>query len=69
MINNVVVSSVQQSDSVMHIHVSVLFQIIFPCKLHNFEQRPLCYRVGLCWLSTLNIAGCTCCEFNFIMNM
>ena len=34
MINNVVlVSGVQQSDSVIHIHVSILFQILFPPRL------------------------------------
>ena len=45
MINNVVVvSSVQQSDSVIHIHVSHLLQILFPFRLlHNIEhgQRSL----------------------------
>ena len=37
MINDVVlVSGVQQSDSVIHIHISILFQILFPCRLlHN----------------------------------
>ena len=40
MINNVVlVSGVPQSDSVIHIHVSILFQILFPFKLlHNIKQ-------------------------------
>ena len=34
MINNVVlISGVQQSDSVIHIHVSILFQILFPFRL------------------------------------
>ena len=34
MINNVVlVSGVQQSDSVTHIHVSILFKILFPFRL------------------------------------
>ena len=34
LINNVVlVSGVQQSDSVIHIHVSILFQILFPYRL------------------------------------
>ena len=52
-INNVLlVSSVQQSDSV--IHVSVLFQTLFPFGLlQNIEQGP-------CQLSILNIAVCTC---------
>ena len=43
MINNVVlVSGVQQSDSVIHIHVSILFQILLPFRLlHNIEQSVL----------------------------
>ena len=45
LINNVViVSNVQQSDSVIHIHVSHLLQILFPFRLlHNIEhgQRSL----------------------------
>ena len=62
LINNVVlVSGVQQSDSVIHIHVSILFQILFPPRLlQNIEQCSLCYTVGPCWLSILNIAVCTC---------
>ena len=57
MTNNVVlVSGVQQSDPVIHIHVSILFQILFPFKfLHNIEQSSLCYKVGPCWLSILFI--------------
>ena len=38
LINNVViVSGVQQSDSVIHIHVSILFQILFPWGRINWE--------------------------------
>ena len=50
MINNVVlVSGVQQSDSVLHIHVSILFQILFPYRpLQSIEHTSLCYTVGLC---------------------
>ena len=61
MINNAVLVSalVQQSDSV--IHVSILFQILFPVRLlQNIEQSSLCYTVDPCWLSVLNIAVCTC---------
>ena len=49
MINHVVlVSGVQQSDSVIHIHVSILFQILFPFRLlQNMEQSSLCYTVSL----------------------
>ena len=56
--NNVtLVSGVEQSDSDIHIHVSTLFQILFPMwLLHNIEQNSLCYTVGPCLLSILNIA-------------
>ena len=62
MINTVVlVSGVQQSDSVIRIHVSILFQILFPVRLlHHIEQSSLCCTVGPCWLPILNIAVCTC---------
>ena len=58
MINNVVVvSGAQQSDSVIRIRVSILFQILFPFRLlQNTKERSLCYTVGPCWLSILNIA-------------
>ena len=52
MINNVVlVSGVQQSDLVMHIHVFILFQILFLFRLlENTEQLSVLYskqvRVG-----------------------
>ena len=55
------VSSIQQSDSVIYIHVSILYQILFPCRLsQGIEQRSLYYTVGPCWLSVLNRAVCTC---------
>ena len=62
LINNVaLVSGVPQSDSVMHIPVSVLSQILFPFGLlHYIEQSSLCYTVGPCWLSVLNIAVIAC---------
>ena len=51
-----IVSCVQQSDSVIHIHVSVIFRILFPFRLlQNIEQSPLCYIVEPCWLSILFI--------------
>ena len=59
--NVVIVSGVQQSDSVVHIHVSIFFQILFPFTLlQNIEQSSLCYTVGPCWLSIVNITLCTC---------
>ena len=62
MINNVVlVTGVQQSNSVIHIRVSILFQILFPFRLlQNTEQSSLRYIVGPCWLSILNIVVYIC---------
>ena len=55
------VSGVQQSDSVIHRHVSILFQILLPLRLlQNIEQLSLGYAVGPCWLSVLNIARSLC---------
>ena len=46
MINSIVlVSGVQQSNSVIHLHVSI--QVLFPFRLlWNMEQSSLCYTVG-----------------------
>ena len=62
LINNVVlVSGVEQSDSVIHIHVSNLFQILLPFRfLQNIEQSSLCNTVSPCRLSILNTAVSTC---------
>ena len=51
MINNVVlVSGIQPGDAVIHMRVSVLFQVLFPLKLlQNMELSSLCYTVGPCW--------------------
>ena len=48
LITNVVfISGVQQSDSIIHIHVCILFQILFPFRLlQSIEQSFLCYTVG-----------------------
>ena len=36
--NVVLVSGVEQSDSVLHIHITILFQILFPYRLlQNIE--------------------------------
>ena len=60
MINNVVlISSVQQKHSVVHIHISILFQILVPFRLLHNEQNSLCYTVDPCWLSVLNIVVST----------
>ena len=52
----VLVSGIQQSDSVIHIHVNVLFQVLFPFRLlQNIEQSSQCYTVGPCCSSILNM--------------
>ena len=40
-------SGIYESDS--DIHISILFQILFPYRLlQNIEYSSLCYTVGLC---------------------
>ena len=52
--NVVLVLGVQQSESVIHIHISTLFQILFPHRpLQSIEQSFLCYTVGPYQLSIL----------------
>ena len=52
--NVVLVSAAQQSESVIHILISTLFQILFPCRsLQSTEQSSLCYTVGSYQLSIL----------------
>ena len=47
--NVVLVSGVEQSDLVIHIHIVILFQIILPFRLlQNIEESSLCYTVGPC---------------------
>ena len=56
-----IVSSGQQRDSAIPIHVSILPKTPLPSRLQcNIEQSSLCYTVGPCWLSILNIAVFTC---------
>ena len=44
--NAVSVSDAQQSDSAIHTHVSILFQVPFPYRLlQGIEQCSLCYTV------------------------
>ena len=54
LMNNVtLISGVQQSDSVMHTCVSILFQILFPIRLlQNIKQSSLCYTVGISGVRT-----------------
>ena len=59
--NVFLVSGVQQSDSVIHTDISILFQTLFPYRLlQNTEQSSLCYTAGTCWLSILFIEMCIC---------
>ena len=44
----------------IYIHVSILPQTPLPFRLsHNVDQSSLCYTVGPCWLSILNIEMCS----------
>ena len=53
------VSGIQQSDSVIHICISFLFQILFPFRLlQDIEYSSLCYTVGPYGLSILYIVVC-----------
>ena len=62
LINNVViVSGGQLSNSAIHIHVSILPQTPLPSRLpHSIEESSLCYTVGPCALSVLNITVNNC---------
>jgi len=64
-INNVVIVSGERwRDSATHIHVSIVLQTPLPSRLpHNIEQSSMCYTVGPCWLSILNMAVWTCPSF------
>ena len=49
LINNVIVSGEQQRDSVIHTHISILPQTLFPSSLpHNVEQSSMCYTKSTC---------------------
>ena len=48
----ILVSGIRQSDSVIHIYVSIIFQIFISFRLlHSIEQSSQCYTVGPCCLS------------------
>ena len=54
------VSGIQQSDSVIYVY-TYSFSIIFPYRLlQNIEYSSLCYTVDPCWLSILYIVVCIC---------
>ena len=51
--NDMLISGVRQSESVIHTHISLLFQIVFPYKLvQKIEYTSLC---------------CTVMDYNFPM--
>ena len=59
MYNVVLVSDVQQSDSVILIHIFILCQTFPLYELsQNIEWGSLCYTIGPCWLSILHIVVC-----------
>ena len=55
------VSGIEKNGSVMHIHVSILSQILVAFMLlHNIEQSSLCFAEGPYCLSILNVVVCPC---------
>ena len=56
-----IISATQQNDSVIHIHTSILFQILFPHRLsRNIGYHFLCYTVGPCWPVIPYTSVCIC---------
>ena len=53
----VIISGTQQSNSAIHVHVSIFPQIFLPRLPCNTEQRSLCYRLGPCLLFILGYRG------------
>ena len=55
----VLVSGIQQIDSVIHMHVSTIFQTLFPIQVitEYWAEFPVLHP---CWLSILNRVVCTC---------
>ena len=59
--NIVLVFSVQQSDSVIHIHISIPFQILVPHRaLQNIQQVSLCWTERPFQLSIMFMVICIC---------
>ena len=58
--NAVLVSNVQQSDSIIHKYTNIfLFYILLHYRLlQDIEYSSLCYIVGPCWLPILYIVVC-----------
>ena len=52
--NIVLVWGIQQSDSIMHRYINVIYYILFHYRLlQDIEYSSLCYSEGLCELSIL----------------
>ena len=68
--NVVLVSGVQQSDSVICIYIyQFFFQILSHYRLlQDIEYSSLCYTVGSCWLSILYIVVCIFFEGILLLN-
>lgn len=63
-----VIYIVHQSDSLIHIHVSIFIPFIFLFRLlQSIKWRSMYYKVGPCWLSILTIACCTSNFFFFFL--
>ena len=56
-----ITSAVQQSDSLINIHISILFPILFPCRFSkNDWESSLCYTVGFHWPAIPYTIVCIC---------
>ena len=52
-------------SKVIKLYIHLFFSNYFPIRFsQNIQQSSLCYTVGTCWLSILNIIMCTC-QFQF----
>ena len=57
----VIISAVQQSDPVIHRHISIIFQSPFLPRLsQNTGQNSLCYTASPCWLIISYTPVCIC---------
>ena len=64
------VSDVQQSESVIRIHISSLFKILFPdMSLQNNEQSSLCYTVQGTVLNLFSTSVTLCFEDKIIFTL
>ena len=45
----VIISAIQQTEPVIHTHISIFLQILSPHRLSQNTGRVLCCTVGPCW--------------------